>query len=165
MKRNTIDSLKRGFDRHPILSSGAPDTQLWDSELARLDLTPADDYIEFIRLFGGSIVGSYTIVGVGASPAMGAEESSVVELTRTFRADGWPGTEQWIVFSNDLAGNPIGMDRHGVIWTWDHDSGQTMQLADSFESFLTEHCLASEERPAGTHEEETDTNWEPESRE
>ena len=141
MRPETLARLEEEFRSFPVMSSGPPAESEWKTELARLDFPPPQDYVEFIRRFGGSIVGSYSIVGVGASSAMGSEEESVAEFTAMYRADGWPGSDDWIVFSKDLAGNPIGLDKNGAVWTWDHDSRETVQLADSFELFLVEHCL------------------------
>jgi hypothetical protein len=141
MKPKTLARLEEEFRSFPVMSSGPPAESAWKMELARLDFSPPEDYVEFIRRFGGSIVGSYSIIGVGASSAMGSEEESVADFTAMFRADGWPGSDDWIVFSKDLAGNPIGLDKNGAVWTWDHDSREIVKLADSFELFLVEHCL------------------------
>ncbi len=141
MDSKTIRRLEKEFQAFPVMTSGAPDAATWDDELAKLDFRPSEDYVEFIRRFGGSIVGPYTVVGIGVSPAMGQEERSVSAFTGIFRADDWPGTENWIVFSKDLGGNPIGMDIGGIVWSWDHDAGEMICLADSFERFLLAHCL------------------------
>ena len=141
MKAEILKRLEEEFLSFPVMSSGPPPDALWKEELTRLDFAPSSDYIEFISRFGGSIVGPFSIVGVGVSSAMGAEEASVSEFTAMFRSDGWPGTENWIVFSKDLAGNPIGMDREGAVWSWDHDIGGQVRLSNSFEEFLLKHCL------------------------
>lgn len=141
MNAETVRRLEQEFHAFPVMTSGAPNAADWEDELNRLDFSPSDDYVEFVRRFGGSIVGPYTIVGTGASPAMGQEERSVSEFTEIFRTDRWPGTENWIVFSKDLGGNPIGMDKGGTIWSWDHDAGEMICLADSFEEFLLAYCL------------------------
>lgn len=141
MNEETLRRLESELRSFPVMSSGPPPEDQWRAELARLDFAPPPDYVEFIARFGGSIVGSYSIVGLGASSAMGADEGSVFGLTSAFRADRWPGVDKWIVFSRDLAGNPVGVDRDGVVWTWDHDNGQLVRLAASFEEFLLRYCL------------------------
>jgi len=72
---------------------------------------------------------------------MGADEGSVVDVTNRFRKDGWAGTDKWAVVSVDHSGNPIGLDSTGAVWLSDHDFGEVVQIADSFEAFIRKRCL------------------------
>ena len=85
------------------------------------------------------MVGSYPIYGVRFAEVMSDE--TVVDVNEHFRADRWPGADEWLIVSMDLAGNPVGISADGRVWTWDHDLGETFLLADSFEQFLRRHCL------------------------
>lgn len=100
------------------------------------------DYIEFVLRYGGAIVGPYTVFGLRAAPAMAVRENSAIEVTKRFRQEGWSETENWLVISKDHAGNPIGLDHTGKIWRIDHDGRVVECLAENFEQFLSEICLA-----------------------
>ena len=100
-----------------------------------------EDYREFIHRYGGATVGPYSIVGLRAADSMGNDEASVFEMTQRFRADGWQGTESWLIFSADHAGNPIGMDGEGAVWISDHDNGRVAKLAEHFDGYLRRVCL------------------------
>jgi hypothetical protein len=100
-----------------------------------------ESYRDFVVRYGSAIVGSYCILGSGVSTAMGANESSVLELTNRFRADNWPGSDDALVISMDLAGNAIMLARDGRIVCFDHDAGETDILAPTFEAFIIDCCL------------------------
>jgi sugar lactone lactonase YvrE len=72
---------------------------------------------------------------------MGRKEVSVFDLTREFRRQGGPGVNEWLVFSIDHAGNPIGLDKDGNVWICDHDAGVVQVIAKSFEEYLRKRCL------------------------
>ncbi len=72
---------------------------------------------------------------------MGGKEGLVFDETHHYRKQGWPGTDEWLVFSWDLAGNPIGLDKDGKVWICDHDFGGVQLLEDNFESYLRKWCL------------------------
>jgi hypothetical protein len=115
-----------------------------DGEISRaaqqLDCTFTDDYIAFLRRYGGATVGSLPIFGLRPVEVTG-EPWSVVAATQIFRQEALPGTEDWYVISNDGYGNPIGIARDGRVMIVDHDAGGLSVLADSFEDFLLSHCL------------------------
>jgi len=67
---------------------------------------------------------------------MGDDTFSVVDVTMRFRSDGWEPTNEWVVISVDLAGNPIGLTAGGDVWISDHDAGETRMLAATFEEFV-----------------------------
>ncbi len=58
-------------------------------------------------MFGGAMVGPYPIFGLRPVEVMGDNHWSVVDVTRRYRIDGVAGTEDWVVFSEDHAGNPV----------------------------------------------------------
>lgn len=91
------------------------------------------DYINFVRAFGGSVVG-VAIYGFNNSKML--ESSSVVDLTDRFRRDGWPGAEGAYVISMDMSGNPVMIDASGSVFTYDHDSGDARSMAASFREFV-----------------------------
>jgi hypothetical protein len=84
------------------------------------------------------MVGSSPIIGLRESETMG--HGTLANVNSRFRSEHWPHVSDWVVFSVDLAGNPVGYDADGIVWSYDHDAGEAFRLADSFEGFL-EGCL------------------------
>jgi hypothetical protein len=107
---------------------------------ATMRLSFPADYSEFLERYGAALVGPFPIFGLRAVEAMG-NEWSVVEVNRRYRADNWPGVQNWLVVSADHSGNPMGIDRDGRVWISDHDLGGISPVGDDFEDFLRKKCL------------------------
>lgn len=117
--------------------AGPPSKQALIEEVEKLDLPAPKEYLEFAVEFGGCIVGQFPVASLGSVASMGKLATSVSELTRWFRSQEWPGAEALIVFSVDLAGNPIGFDSRGEVWKIDHDAEfEKIKMAESFDGFL-----------------------------
>jgi len=141
MNKATLALLDSDFSKHPVLIAG-PASEDKVSEIEAFAGFPLpSDYKAFIERYGGAIVGPYSVFGFGASDAMADDESSVIQVTERFRSQRWPGTQEDIVISMDHAGNPITLDRCGHIHRFDHDSGVSENISDSFEGFI-KWCLA-----------------------
>jgi hypothetical protein len=97
------------------------------------------DYVRFLERYGAGIVGSLPVFGLRPVEMMG-NRWSVVEITREFREQGWPGTQTWCVISEDGFGNPIGIAQDGQVMIADHDAGSVDIIAPSFHEFLMKQC-------------------------
>jgi len=140
MNATTLALLDSDFAKHPVLVAGpASNSDVLEIESFAGFVLPAD-YRTFVERYGAAIVGPYSVFGVGASDAMGDDESSAIQVTEYFRSQQWPGTESNLVISRDHAGNAITLDRQGRVHRYDHDSGSTEELAGSFEGFI-KWCL------------------------
>ena len=141
MRESTWHAIEAIFETAPMLR--AEQVSLNEIAMAAQELgLPFDaDYREFISRYGGAIVGPYPIFGLRRAEPMGKNEASVVEVTRRFQQKGWPGTDRWVVFSIDHAGNPIGFDAEGKVWISDHDHGGIQATCSSFEEFIRRWCL------------------------
>jgi cell wall assembly regulator SMI1 len=100
-----------------------------------------EDYREFLLRYGGAMVGPYPVFGLHPSDVMEDDRWSVVDVTNEVRSSGLDGISNWIVFSEDHAGNPIGMDPDGKVWIYDHDFGGVAELAQTFEEYIRTQCL------------------------
>jgi len=120
-----------------------------DRAEARLGVPFSAGYREFVARFGGVHAGPLPVTGLRRWAATGRGEWSVVELTERHRAQGWPGTEAWVVISGDGFGNPIGLDAAGRVWLSDHDSRECVCLEASFEDWLRRWALRAEPHRAG----------------
>lgn len=141
MKNETLMLLEADFEKHPVLIAGpVPRQEVLDLEKAVGFTLPAD-YKIFVERFGGAIVGPYSVFGLRSSEAMASNENSAMEVTKQYRQQAWPGTENWLVVSIDHAGNPFGLDQHGQIFISDHDAVVIEIVANSFEDFLYNRCL------------------------
>jgi len=140
MRSDTLEVLEQKFRESPFLKGGTVPREEIDQAAAALGATLPPDYIEFVEKFGGGIVGPYPIFGLRKVNAMG-RVFSVVSITKDFRQQNWRGTENWVVVSEDHAGNPIGLAPDGKVWISDHDFGQITIVAESFEDYVRKKCL------------------------
>ncbi|MBU1221214.1 SMI1/KNR4 family protein [Myxococcota bacterium] len=134
MKSKTILRLNEQFNESPILFGGPVTSSEIDQAEKHIGVKFPLDYREFIELYGGAIVGSLPIIGLRQAEVMG--DDTVVSVTDTFRVDKWYPTTEWAVISVDLGGNPIGLNSKGEVWLSDHDFGEIIMIAPTFEDFL-----------------------------
>lgn len=140
MRNQTWQILDDRFSESPILrAEGVSLSEVADAE-REVGVKLAEDYKEFIRRYGGAIVGPYPIFGLRNVEPMG-NGSTLLEVTKSFRRQPWPGVENWAVISTDHCGNPIGLDADGKVWISDHDAGAIQLLAPNFEAYLRKRCL------------------------
>jgi SMI1-KNR4 cell-wall len=140
MRNQTWQALDNLFSKSPRLKAeGVERAEVIDAE-REVGVKLAEDYKEFIRRYGGAMVKAFPIYGVRRATSMGNDET-LVEVTKDFRQQHWPGVENWAVISTDHSGNPIGLDAEGKIWISDHDARAIQLLASSFEEYLREWCL------------------------
>jgi hypothetical protein len=100
----------------------------------------ADDYIEFLRRYGGGMAYSLPIYGLRPVESMGWPWS-VLEETHGIRRRGWPPAQGWYVISDDGYGNPIAMNEKDEVWINEYQFGGETKIYDSFEEFLLDFCL------------------------
>ena len=66
---------------------------------------------------------------------------SAPDITKVFRKNDWPAVENWLVFSVDQSGNPVGLAADGSVWISDGARAQVQKLANTFEEFLIAWAL------------------------
>ncbi len=141
MTNTMTNLLDAEFAEFPVLVAGPTSLKVVEDIQDFAGFIVPESYRDFVVRYGGAIVGAYSVFGSGASTAMGTNESSVVEVTNRFRAENWPGSEDALVISMDLAGNAIMLRKDGKIVCFDHDVGETDILALTFEAFIIDFCL------------------------
>jgi SMI1/KNR4 family protein SUKH-1 len=141
MRKQTWQALDDLFSEMPLLKAQeivAPaEVDVAEREIG-IPLT--EDYKEFIRRYGGAIVGPFPIYGLRRAEPMGDDKSSFLEVTTHFRQQRWPGVENWAIISTDHCGNAVGLDPEGKIWISDHDECAIQLLAPNFEAYV-KRCL------------------------
>lgn len=140
MREETWARLEGEFAQFPVMRAEPATSQEVAAAAQALGRNFHDDYAEFLRRYGGATVGSYPVFGIRVAEVMGNRDT-VVEMTRRFQAQGWPGTSEWYIISMDGAGNPIGVSQDGKVWISDHDVGEVSVIANDFEDFLVRRCL------------------------
>lgn len=142
MMTETLEHLQVKLGASPIRRAGSVPTSEEINQASKVLGVPfAADYREFLLEFGGAMVGPYPIFGLRPVEVMGDDHWSVIGVTRHYRNEAVPGTAEWVVFSEDHAENPIGMEANGVVWIHDHDFGSVVMLAPNFEEYLRTRCL------------------------
>lgn len=136
MNEELVARLRDYWDECPGMLLGRAKEREVRSAMQELGFSEWDsEYDEFVRMFGGGIVGSLPVYGVGMPADLGGPTSTVVEVNRMFVATGFP-VSGMLVVSMDLAGNPIGIDHEGRVVVFDHDAGVSETLSNSFDGFL-----------------------------
>lgn len=139
--QDTLERLDQMFAESPVMrADDVPSAAEVDSAAEDIGIPFPKDYREFILRYGGATVGPYPIFGLHSCHVMD-ERWSVIDVTHEGRSSGIDGISDWIVFSGDLSGNPIGMDVNGKVWIYDHDFGGVAELASDFEEYIRIHCL------------------------
>lgn len=140
MRDSTWNALEQKFAAFPFLRGTGASTDEVD-EVSRILARPLpQDYREFLRRYGAAIVGAYPIFGVREVEPLGTSWS-VIKMNDHFRKINWSGVTEWVIFSNDLAGNPYGFDDDGSVWISDEEFGEISRVYDDFEQFLRDQCL------------------------
>jgi hypothetical protein len=143
MRRATWKKIETQFEKYPDMRAyGAPLELIEEAEHV-LGCDFDKQYREFLLRYGSGRVGPDPIYGVLPARDL-RKEWSVVEMTRHFREQGWPGVDEWYVISMDGRGNPIGMDARGRVRISDHDVGDMAVIARSFERFLLQRLKLAE---------------------
>jgi hypothetical protein len=142
MNVTTWDAVKERFKRFRSFWGQSVQPDEFDAAFSALG-SPSVDYREFVLRYGGGYVGTYPIYGLRMAESMGkiAGARTAPELTDVFRSRKWPGIEDWLVFSVDQSGNPIGLRPDGAVWISDLEHNQVTSLAESFEAFLRKWAL------------------------
>ncbi|MBV6716436.1 SMI1/KNR4 family protein [Paenibacillus chitinolyticus] len=143
MKKVLMDRLKAFLHREDNSTlAGSPASQ---QEIAhaqqQLGVTFHEDYVHFIRTFGGAYAG-LAVYAFSNGSSLGNE--TVVDLTLGYREQfkELPLAEvlrTGYVISMDGSGNPIIINQSGQVIFCDHDTGEIKLLADSFEALIEEH--------------------------
>lgn len=117
-----------------------------DVMLQGLSIQNTDDYREFVARFGGGYVGTYPIYGLRLAESMGSigGAKTATELTAVFVKKSWPHAKDWLIFSVDQSGSPIGFAHDGSVWISDWGSKSASKLGDDFEHFIRKWGLRVE---------------------
>lgn len=132
MKAEIINRIK-GYLKNDYSANIATDDEIKKAE-DELGVEFDKDYVEFIKKFGGCYVGVSIYAFKNGS---NLERKTIVELTKSFREDGWPFTENSYVVSMDGMGNPIMINEEGKVVMFDHDNNSLIILSNSFEGWIS----------------------------
>lgn len=107
----------------------------------QLEVNFHEDYVNFIRMFGGAYAG-LAVYAFSNGSSLGNE--TVVDLTLGFREQfkELPFAEVLrtsYVISMDGSGDPIIINQTGKVFICYHDTGEMKLLADSFEELIEEN--------------------------
>jgi len=145
MTDRTWNLIDESLENAPSFKAGGLGYTEIDKLSKNYGVTLDVDHREFIHRYGAAVVGSFTIFGIGTCKMMGVDEDSVFKITQKFKDDQWMGVENWLIFSMDFSGNPVGITEKGEVWISDVVNGCVDKLEDSFEDYILEWCFDSEE--------------------
>lgn len=142
MKTSTWDQLEKLFEEFPFMKAEPVSEEEVNSIEASLGVQFDSDYKQFVLKYGGAIVGPFPIYGIRQADPMDDELCTVFTVTMHYRNEGWPGTQDWYVFSSDHSDNPVGITPEGKVISYEHDYGEMIDVATSFEEYLIK-CLGN----------------------
>jgi hypothetical protein len=132
------------FRRHPQAKASPVSAVEFDQSMEIFGSAVDSDYREFVLRYGGGSVGASPIYGLRKAEFLGTVDgnSTAPEITKWFRDKHWAGVENWLIFSVDQGGNPIGFASDGAVWLSDQtDFRQIVRIALGFEDYLLKWCL------------------------
>ena len=135
MKNELIERIKVFLEDEDYTQNLATDEEINRAENL-LKVSFDSDYKQFIKLFGGAYVG-YSIYSFKNLNDL--ENVDIIELNKSFENQGIPDFEDKYVISFDGSGSPIMIDSGGKILLFDHDNGEYVVLADSFEKLIEDN--------------------------
>jgi hypothetical protein len=141
MKQETIELLDKEFARFPVLCSEGVTKEEIALASQQVNLPVPPDLQAFLLRYGGAIVGPFPIFGLRRAEAMNQSSWNIIDVNQRFHRQHWHGIETWLIVSIDHAGNLFGIAPDERVWLSDHDTGETVFVADSFEEFI-HSCLA-----------------------
>lgn len=127
-------------DRASLVGSPATQEEIAHAE-QQLNVRFHEDYVHFIRKFGGAYAG-LAVHAFSNGSSIGNE--TVADLTLDFREQYkelpiGDALQTGYVISIDGSGNPIIIDQSGKVFICHHDTGEVKLLADSFEALIEEN--------------------------
>ncbi|WP_068774997.1 SMI1/KNR4 family protein [Paenibacillus sp. FJAT-26967] len=143
MKDALMDRLKiflHREDNSTLVGVPASQEQIAKAQ-QRLNVNFHEDYVHFIRTFGGAYAG-LAVYAFSNGSSLGNE--TVVDLTLSFREQfkEHPFAEVLqtsYVISMDGSGDPIIINQSGKVFICYHDTGEIQFIADSFEVLIEEN--------------------------
>ncbi|MGQ7853702.1 SMI1/KNR4 family protein [Pedobacter sp. WC2501] len=128
-------------DENVIFRGGPTECDMIAIAEKELNVNFDKDYIEFLKLFGGSFVG-LPIYGFKNSEML--SDQTVVDLTKEFRENyaydnRCPEIQNSYVISVEGNGDPIMINSDGEVLIYNHDDDTLEQIAPSFERLIEDN--------------------------
>jgi hypothetical protein len=141
MRDETWREIDDWLEQYPEDAGGCTS----DDEASRaeraLGIVFAPDYRAFLLRYGAARLGARDIFGTKKAPALAVDFWSVVDVTKWFRHQKWPKTNDMYVVSMDNTGCPICMASDGRVYLSMIDLGAIDCVADSFEDYVIRYCF------------------------
>ena len=137
MKADMIERIRSELnqfgDPEALIGKPATSDEIANAE-KKLNITFADQYIEFIKIFGGAF-GGIAIAAFHNGSMIGNE--TVIDLTLSFRKAygdylGEKANDYYMI-SDDGSGNPILMNTQGNVFLYLHEEGELELIYNSLE--------------------------------
>lgn len=144
MDNTTWKRISDRFQRWPEDAASPVEASEFASAVKGFEPNIDPDYRQFVLMYGGGFAGPNPIYGLRRTATMGiiGGASTAPDITRWFRSKRWPGVDEWLIFSIDPGGNPVGFAKDHTVWLSDQtDFKQIVQIASNFEDYLLKWCL------------------------
>lgn len=133
MEESLIIRIKEFLGDVDYTKNISTDLEISEAE-KELNIILNDEYKFFLKTFGGCYLG-LDIFAINNSDDM--EQVTFIDLTKSYRKQGYLDIDDKYVISFDGSGNPIYMNSKGEVFLFDHNNGEQNKIANSLNELIS----------------------------
>lgn len=143
MKQEIIDKIKLIFSDNDLFAGKPVNEEIIENAEKELNVNFDIDYVQFLRLFGGSYTG-FPVYGFNNCEML--SEETVIDLTRDFRNSYSVDNRCELIQSSyviSISGNgdPVFISPDNKVWIYYHDDDEMEELNKSFEELIEQNLM------------------------
>ena len=140
MEDDLISTLRDRCSSYPFMFARAATLEEIRAEEKRVGMMFPNQYCEFLKIWGGAMIGAYPIFGTDAVDLMDTRLNTVSSVTEFYREQGWRDVDSNLVVSQNHGGDPVLLTADGSLFVSSHDKIANTVSWSSFEDYI-KWCL------------------------
>lgn len=143
MKQELISKIKLILSDNDLFAGKPVNEEIIKKAEKELNVNFDNDYVQFLRLFGGSYTG-FSVYGFNNCEML--SEETVIDLTKDFRNSYSIDNRCELIQSSyviSISGNgdPVFISPDNKVWIYYHDDDETEGLNKSFEELIEQNLM------------------------
>jgi hypothetical protein len=143
MIQEVIDKIKLILSENDLFAGKSVDEETIKNAETELNVNFDKDYVQFLRLFGGSYTG-FSIYGFNNCEML--SEETVIDLTKDFRSNYLIDNRCELIQSSYVIsvsgnGDPVFICPDNKVWIYYHDDDEIEELNKSFEELIEQNLM------------------------
>ena len=143
MKQELISKIKLILSDNDLFAGKPVNEEIIKKAEKELNVNFDNDYVQFLRLFGGSYTG-FPVYGFNNCEML--SEETVIDLTKDFRNSYSIDNRCELIQSSyviSISGNgdPVFISPDNKVWIYYHDDDETEELNKSFEELIEQNLM------------------------